>query len=127
MKILTDFRLRLLWCLLIGIVALMSLLPRIDAYASPLENYIDRGWIHFLVYTVAAALCILAWKQRTALLLVFGMFFLSITLQFMHGQMLGKPADYFGIVVNLLGIAAGILLGQNIAVLRSRSKQHIST
>lgn len=62
----------------------------------------------------------------TALMLAFGLFLLSVSLHLLHWLITGGATDYFGIVVNFLGIVAGILLGLNLLVQRSRSKKNIA-
>lgn len=122
MNILTNSRLRISSYLLIGAMALTSLLPKPSLNAFGMGPYIDRGWLHFIVYATAATLCLIAWKRSVGLVLAFGLCFLSVVLQVLRAQIAGLWIDYFGMAVNLLGIAAGILLGLNIISSRSRSK-----
>jgi hypothetical protein len=126
MKAQINFWLRGAWFTLIVAIALVSLLPRTASYLPILGPYLDRGWAHFMVYGCAATLCMLAWRSRTALFLASGLFLLSVGTQFLHSFKVGLDPDSFSIVVNMFGIAAGILLGLNLVTLRSRLKQRVT-
>jgi hypothetical protein len=123
MKVRINSWLRASWFSLIAAIALLSLLPRSSSLLPLLGPYLDRGWAHFLVYACAATLCMLAWKSRTAMFLVSGLFLLSVGLQLLHNFSIGIGADSFAIIVNLFGTAAGVLLGLNLHTLRIRMKK----
>ncbi|MGB7549858.1 MAG: hypothetical protein WBM14_19140 [Terracidiphilus sp.] len=117
---------QLSWCVLVGAIALAYLLPGDSLHKPPLNAYVDSGWAHFFVYLVAATLPLLAWKRRTGLAVSLGVAILSVVLQVLRGLNAGRAADFDGTVINLFGIAAGILLGLNIVAHRSRSKEHLT-
>lgn len=123
MKVRTSSLLQAVWFVSIGAIALVSLLPRVSSVLAPL---VDRGWAHFLVYGWAATLCMLAWKGKVALPLAGGLFLFSIALHLLHNFRTGIGGDGFAIAVNLFGTLAGILLGLNLATLRSRLKNRAS-
>ena len=124
---LTSNRLRIVWILLIGTIVSASLLKWSSVYTNLRSFYFDHGWAHFLVYAMAATLCMLAWRHKTAIVLAVGLFILSVGLQLLHWLIFKEAMDYFGIVVNLLGIIAGVLLALNILVFRSRTKNNLAT
>jgi hypothetical protein len=126
MKIPISSRLQTVWFLLVGTIVFASLLQWAGIYARFQGFYYDRGWAHFLAYAIAAALCMLAWKQKTATALVMGLFILSIGLPLLHWLVFRVAIDYFGIVVNFFGIIAGVLLGLNVLVFRSRAKDRLA-
>jgi len=107
----------------IGVIALGCLLPRASLHDPFLRAYVDSGWVHFLAYAAAATLSLLAWTRRTGIVLSFGLVISSVCLQILRAQASGQVIDYYGTVINILGITAGILLGLNILTLRSRAKQ----
>jgi hypothetical protein len=115
--------LRLCWLVFIGVIALGCLLPRASLHDPFLRAYVDSGWVHFLAYAAAATLSLLAWTRRTGIVLSFGLVISSVCLQILRAQASGQVIDYYGTVINILGITAGILLGLNILTLRSRAKQ----
>jgi hypothetical protein len=119
--------LQIIWILLIGTIVSASLLKWGGVYTNLRSFYFDHGWAHFLVYAMAATLCMFAWKHKTAFVLAVGLFILSVGLQLLHWLIFRNAIDYFGIVVNLFGIIAGVLLGLNILVLRSRTKNNLAT
>jgi len=122
MRIPISSRLRFIWFTLIAVMVVASMLPRDGVFAAIRASY-DRGWMHFLVYAVLAALAMFAWKSKTAILSSLGLFAFSVGLHMCHLFFNGRAIDYFGLIVDLLGIVAGILLGINIMVLRSRVNQ----
>ena len=118
---------RIVWFFFTGTIVLVLLLQCAGAGSALRDLYFDRGWAHFLVFAIAATLCMLAWKHRTAFALAIGLFILAAGLSLLHSLVLRGPIDYFGIFVNLFGILAGVLLGLNILVFRSRAKGHLAT
>jgi hypothetical protein len=120
---LTNFRLQLLWGLLVGTIVLASLLPYFSIHSNILGAYFDRHWIHFLAYVAVSILPLLAWRRNTGLVLSIGMAVLATGLEIVSAIVKARSPDIQYIVINALGIAAGILLGLNILALRSRMSQ----
>jgi hypothetical protein len=112
---------------LTGGVIIASVLPGISLHDPRIADKVNSGWVHFLVYMVAAALPVLGWKFRTGLPMSAGLAILSVVLQSLHGFVTGRGNDSHDIVINLLGIASGILLASNILVLRGRGKARSSS
>lgn len=117
---LTRLSLRLYWCLLVGAIVCVSLLPAPNIPRNLLWAYFDRYWAHFLVYAAVTIFPLLSWQRKTALVLSLGTAALSAILEMLHGAVTDHAVSIEGIVVNLLGVAAGVLLGLNILTLRSR-------
>jgi hypothetical protein len=65
---------------------------------------------------------VLGWKPRAGLATSFGIAFLSVALQILHGLIAGRLADAHVMVVNLLGVISGILFGFNIRALQTQRK-----
>jgi hypothetical protein len=108
---------------LIGAILFLSFLPCASLHRPLLNAYINGDWAHFPAHTAAAAVPLLAWRSRRAFALSLGVAVMLVGLQVLCGLISRQPTDLHGTVVNLLGIAAGILLGFNILKLRSRAKQ----
>ena len=126
MRALTETHFRALAVLLMAGIALIWLLPFIGIEITVNDLSLDEEWVHFLVYALAATLCLLAWRSPRPLVIAWSLFALSVVLQILHNYKLGRHIDVSTICVNLLGIAAGVLLGFNLRTLRSQLKQQIS-
>ena len=123
----TKMRLRIFWFMLMGAVALASLWLGPNEKISPLGAIVGHKWAHFLIYVAVASIALLAWKKLTGLLLAVGAAVLSICLQIIRGMITGFTTDTRALVINLLGIAAGVLLGLNILTLQSKSQPELSS
>jgi hypothetical protein len=117
---LTNFRLQLLWGLVVGTIALASVLPYSGNQANFLAMYFNRHWVHFLAYLAVSILPLLTWRRKAGLALSLGTTALAIGSEMARTLIVGRPLDIQYIVINSLGIVAGILLGLNILTLRSR-------
>lgn len=107
-------------------MTLASLLPGATLHHPYFGVQFDSGWTHFLAYTVAAVLSMLVWKRRTGFVFALGISFVSVVLQILRGWIAGHPTDLYGTVINLLGIAAGVLLGLNIIALRAHASRPLA-
>jgi hypothetical protein len=126
MLTLTNSRLRLLWCVLTGTITTALLIPGATLHDPHLSAYVNSDWVHFLAYTTVSAVATLAWKFRTAFGICIGIAFTSIGLQIVRGIVMGKGLDVDGAVINLLGIAAGVLLALHIRRSGKFAKQLIA-
>ncbi len=118
-----NSRLRLFWLLLTGSLAIASLVPGATLLDLHLSGFINRDWAHFLAYAAVSAIALLAWKLRTGMAISVWMAMLSFGLQVLRGLASGRGTDVEGAVINLLGIAAGILIGLHIHKFDLRTKQ----
>jgi len=119
----TSFRLRLLWGLLVGMTVLASLLPLSGIQANILDSNFNGHWAHFLAYAAVSFLPLLAWRRNTGIAISVGMAVLGAGLEIVCAIVEVRSPDTQYIVINALGIVAGILLGLNILALRSRKTQ----
>jgi hypothetical protein len=120
---LTSSRLQQLWALLVGVIALASLLPYLGIRTNIFDAYLNGHWVHFLAYVGASFLSLLAWRRNTALALSVGIAVLGTGLEIVPAVAEARPPDVQYVVINALGIVAGILLGLNILTRRSRMSQ----
>ena len=109
MLMLIKSRLRLIWWLLTGAIVITSLVPGLTFHDPGISEYINSDWAHFLAYAAAGAITVLAWRLRTGLAISSGMAMLSFGLQVLRGLVAGRGTDFEGAVINLLGLAAGVL------------------
>jgi hypothetical protein len=117
---LTSFRLQLLWGLLVGTIVLLSTIRLWVNQISILGAYFNRDWVHFLAYVTVSILPLLAWRRKTGLALSLGMVVPATGVEIIRAVMAVRSPDVHYMVINTLGIAAGILLGLNILRLGSR-------
>jgi hypothetical protein len=120
---LTNSRLQQLWGLLVGAIALASLLPYWGIHSDIFDAYFNGHWVHFLAYLAVSSVALLGWRRNIALALCAGMAVLGTGLEMVPAIVEARPPDIQYIVINVLGIVAGILLGLNILTRRSRMSQ----
>jgi hypothetical protein len=92
-------------------------------HSNILDAYFNGHWVHFLAYGVVSFLPMLAWRRNTGVAIAMGMAVLGTGLEILSAILDARSPDIQYIVINALGIAAGILLGLNILTLRSRTNQ----
>ena len=119
---LTDKRLRYLWCLVTGGALLMP----IPFFASRMDQLIGAGdlnrWVHFLVYAMVAAIPVAAWGRRTILLLSLVLALVGIALELLPAFIPGTIVRPQNAQAELFGVGAGILLGLNLRMMRNSAK-----
>jgi hypothetical protein len=107
---------------LISGIFLISIVPaRSWIYQSVASFYSDR-WVHFLAYASIAAIPVGTWKKRHGILLSFLPAIFCLVVEYVQGQAPGRIVTTHNVTADLFGIAAGILLGLNIRVMRSSTK-----
>jgi uncharacterized membrane protein YhaH (DUF805 family) len=119
----TNRRLKFYWWLLAGSIVIASLMPHINIPNHPIGRHFSWPWVHFLVYLAVSILPVLAWRLRRGLAISLGMAVASVGLEILRGLVLYGSMRVQDIAVNLLGVAAGSLLGLNILTLRSHASR----
>jgi hypothetical protein len=119
----TSSRLQLLWGLLLGTIALASLLPCLGIHTDIFDAYFNGHWVHFLAYAAVSFLPLLAWGRNKALALSMGTAAVGAGLEIVCAIAEARSPDIQYIVINALGVIAGALLGLNILTRRSRASQ----
>jgi hypothetical protein len=108
-----------IWCLLITGVFLFEVLPGPNWIYTSVAIYDKSRWLHFLVYLCVVAIPFAAWRNRTNVLLSLIPPFVTYALEYVQSSVYGPHIRYRNLSADLFGIAAGILLGLNLRVLRS--------
>ena len=119
---LTNNRLFYLWCVLTGGVILISVLPGSSSIDHFLAAYDSNRWAHFLAYVSVATIPVAAWKSRTSILFSLIPALVSIALELWQSHMPGPMVRTQNVPADLFGIAAGVLLGLNIRMMRNSEK-----
>lgn len=112
-----------IWCLLITGVFLFEILPVPNWIYTSVADYDKSRWLHFLVYMCVVAIPFAAWRNRTNILLSLVLPFVTYALEYVQSSLYGPHFRYRNLSADLFGIAAGILLGLNLRVLRSSSRR----
>jgi len=119
---LTNNRLLYLWCALTGGIVLVSILLGSSWIYSLIAAYDSNRWVHFFAYASVAAIPIAAWKRRITMAYSLVPPLLSIAIASSHVYFPGPVVRVENIPADIFGIAAGILLGLNIRMMRRSAK-----
>jgi len=112
-----------LWGVLLVLIILASFSPFPGIHFNSFDSYFNGHWVHFLAYAAVSFLPLLAWRRNTGVVLCAGMAVIGTGLEIANAIVQGRSPDIQYIVINALGIVAGMLLGLNILTLRSRRSQ----
>ena len=115
-------RLFYLWCVLTAGIVLISILPGSSWLYHFLAAYDSRRWAHFLAYASVASIPVAAWKRKASILLSLIPPIISIFLELRQAYIPGPMIHAQNVPADLFGIAAGVLLGLNIRVMRNSAK-----
>src|SRR5664279_4784083 len=119
---LTDKRLRLLWCVLTCGVLLMST----PSAAGWIDHFIGvnnfNSWVHFLAFAAVATIPVAAWRQRTNQLLSLVFVLVGIALELMPAFVPGALVRHQNALADLFGVGAGVLLGLNFRMMRNSAR-----
>jgi hypothetical protein len=119
---LTNNRLFYLWCVLTVGIVLISILPGSSWIYHFLAAYDSNRWAHFLAYGAVAAIPVAAWKRKASILLSLIPAIISIVLGSWQAHNPVLMVRTQNVPADLFGIAAGVLLGLNIRVMRNSEK-----
>jgi len=123
---LTNTRLRYLWCVLTGAILLMPILLENSLIYQTFVACDANRWVHFVVYATVAVIPVVAWWRRTSVLFSLAIVVLGIPIELLQAHMpglIGRPQNVFA---DMFGFGAGILLGLNIRMMRTSVKVGIS-
>ena len=116
---LTDTRLRFLWCVLACGALLMSI-PFAASWIGRIIGTSDLNrWAHFLAYAAVAAIPVAAWRQRTNQLFSLVFVMLGVAIELLPAFLPGSIVRPQNAGADLFGVGAGILLGLNLRVMHN--------
>jgi len=119
-------RLFYLWCVFIGGILLVSILPASSWIYRSIAGFDSNRWVHFLAYALAASIPVAAWKRRKNILLSLIPVLMSTALEAVQAAISEPIVRTQNVPADLFGIAAGILLGLNIRTMRKTAKSPVS-
>lgn len=102
------------WSVLVGGIMFMSLLPCRSWLYQVLSAYYASDWTRFLVYAAAASIPCAAWRTKRRMLYALLVVILSIVTEVLRAMASGPSVHPELIPADLLGMAAGVLLGLNL-------------
>jgi len=101
---------------------MVSCLPGDNWIYQVIAIYDSNRWIHFLTYAALIAIPFATWRRTLNIILSFFPALLSVSFEashFLHSEGLGRSRN---LAADLFGIAAGVLLGLNIRLMRNSVK-----
>jgi Zn-dependent protease with chaperone function len=118
----TNIRLFFLWCVLIGGILFISILPGNSSIYPFVAAYDANRWIHFLIYATVASLPTAAWKGKVKILLPMAVIGLCIALEPLLTLIPNPIVRPRNVLADVFGVSAGILLGLNLRRLRTSAR-----
>ena len=119
---LTKKSLFIIWCVLIVAIAWIAVLPSENLVHHLAVEYDSNRWLRFLAYASIVAIPVSAWKTRTAIAISLLPALIGMALEVWQSNipgLLGRPEN---VTPDLFGIAAGVLFGLNIRMMRKSAK-----
>lgn len=113
-----------IWCLLVGAILSVSILPPGSWIYRSIAGYDSNRWLHFLAYASAATIPVAAWRRRRSIWFALFPVAVSIVFEALQAGIPGPIVRTQNVPADLFGAAAGILLGLNIRVMRTSAKSH---
>jgi len=110
------------WCVLVAGILTISILPAGSWIYQFIAGYYSDRWVHFVAYASAATVPVAVGRYRKKILLSFVPVAVSIVFEAFRAGTLGPHMRTQNVPADLFGLAAGILLGLNIRVMRNSAK-----
>ena len=101
---------------------LITVLPDSASLHDLVTGYDSNRWAHFISYAAVATIPFAAWKRKTGILFSLLLVFLIMALEFLPIHVQGEMPHSQSIPADLFGIAAGVLLGLNLRLLRNSAR-----
>lgn len=111
-----------IWCFLVLCVFIFEALPGPNWIYTSVAIYDKSRWLHFVIYAAMLTIPFSEWKNRTTILLSIIPPFITYALEYVQSSLYGPHIRYRNLSADLFGMAAGILLGLNLRVLRKSRK-----
>ncbi len=115
-------RLVYLWCLSLGGILFLSILRGSSWYYDSIAAVDSSRWAHFLAYALVATIPVAAWRYRRDVAFCLVPVLMSVALESLQMHTPGPVAHIHNVSADIFGIAAGILLGLNLRIMRNSAK-----
>ncbi len=110
--------LRAVWCALLGAALVVINLPGEGWPYAAITEYATNHWVHFLVYAVIVAIPVTIWRRKYRFMLSLVAVLLVIALGSLQTFIPGHQNRSQNAMPDLFGVAAGVLLGLNLRMMR---------
>jgi putative effector of murein hydrolase len=110
--------LRALWGTLLGAALILSNLPTTGVPYEMVSYYASNHWFHFLLYAAIVAIPVTVWKKKYRFMLSLLAVLLVIALGSVQTFVPGHANRSQNAMPDLFGVAAGVLLGLNLRMIR---------
>jgi hypothetical protein len=115
---LTKKRLFVIWCVLICAIIWIAFLPVDSSIHRFAVQYDSNRWLRFLVYASISAIPVSSWKSRITLVTSLLIPVLGMCIELWQTHVQASSGLSMNITPDLFGVAAGVLFGMNIRVMR---------
>ena len=107
-----------LWCLFLCGVLLISILRGSNWNYPSIAALDSSRWAHFLSYALLAAIPVAAWRYRRDVAFCLVPVVMSVALESFQAHTPGPILHIQNVSADIFGVAAGILLGLNLRIMR---------
>jgi hypothetical protein len=104
---------------LAGGIFLASILPGNSSTYQFIAAFDANRWVHFLAYASISTIPFATWKSKVNMFLSLLPAVISIALEGLQTHVSGPALCVLNVPADLFGLAAGVLLGMNIRVMRN--------
>jgi hypothetical protein len=109
---------RATWCTMLGAALILSNLPAEGWPYEAINQYTSNHWFHFLLYAAIMAIPVTVWKRKYRFMLSLVAVLLVIALGSLQTFVPGHGNRSQNAMPDLFGVAAGVLLGLNLRMIR---------
>jgi hypothetical protein len=113
-----SWQLRVFWFALVGVVLVLTNLPGRSWFYHVMFPYNSNRWLHFILYSIMAAIPVVAWRRWSIVLSSLVGVLLVVAVGSLQAFLPGHLTRPQPALPDLFGIAAGILLGLNLRMMR---------
>lgn len=119
---LTKKNLFLIWCVLILAIIWIAVLPSDNLIHHLAVEYDSNRWLRFLAYASIVAIPVSSWRTRTGIASSLIPALMGMVFELWPVHVAGHVGRPENITPDLFGLAAGVLFGLNIRVMRKYAK-----
>jgi hypothetical protein len=115
-------RLVYLWCLFLAGILSISILRDSSWNYHSIAAFDSSRWVHFLAYALVASIPVAAWRYRRDVAFCLVPVVMSVALESLQAHAPLSVVHTHNVSADIFGIAAGILLGMNLRMIRNSEK-----